>query len=81
MSSLSDAPNDSLGYGIPDMWSAYMGEKTAVENIEAEPIETIEAETELFTLQGQRVENNNNLPQGVYIKRHGSRVEKLLITR
>lgn len=77
MSSQFDAPNDSLGYGIPDMWSAYMGEKTAVENIEAEPIETIEAETELYTLQGQRVENNHNLPQGVYIKRQGSRVEKV----
>ncbi len=75
--SLSDSPNNSIGYGIPDMWSAYLGEKTSIQETTNDPVATT---TATFTLQGQPVGNDRkNLPSGIYIQREGNQVTKIIV--
>ncbi len=75
--SLSDSPDNNIGYGIPDMWAAYLGEKTSVQ----ETIDDLDAtHTQTYTLQGQPVGNDiRNLPAGIYIQRKGNQVTKIIV--
>ncbi len=75
--SQADKPDNNIGYGIPNMWAAYIGEKTSIQETHND---TNPTNTQTYTLQGQPVGNDTRyLPSGIYIQRRGNQVTKIIL--
>ena len=72
-----DAPDDELGYGIPNLWNSY--ESTLPASLKTSDIPIIQ-KMHIFDLQGRYIgSDTNHLLHGVYIVREGSRVMKVIL--
>ncbi len=72
------APDNTLGYGIPNVWDSYLDASTSVENVAANEIDWTNAF--IYDLQGRYIGTaQENLQAGVYIQKKNGAVRKLQI--
>ncbi|HCS88400.1 MAG TPA: serine protease [Bacteroidales bacterium] len=76
--SQADLPDNAVGYGIPDAWAAYLGEKTGLQMTQTD-VST--SSTEIYSLQGQPLGKDiHSLPDGIYIQKTENTAKKIIVT-
>lgn len=76
--SQADTPDNAVGYGIPDAWAAYLGEKTGLQMPQTD---LTASSVKIYSLQGQPLGTDlRNLPSGAYIQKTGTTTKKIIVT-
>lgn len=76
--SQADTPDNAVGYGIPDAWAAFLGEKTG---LQVPQTDVATSSVEIYSLQGQPLGRDPHcLPSGIYIQRTGTTTKKIIVT-
>ncbi len=76
--SQNDAPDNTLGYGIPNVWDSYCGEKTMLPTLMVDNIDWTNAA--VYDIHGRYVgQSLQRLPNGVYIQRCGQHARKVVL--
>ncbi len=77
-SSQADMPDNTLGYGIPDVWDSYLGYETKVLDVYSGAIDWSDAA--IYDITGKYVGVElTNLASGVYIQRKGKYSRKIVL--
>ncbi len=70
------APDNTLGYGIPNAWLAYIGSDTALPSVEA----STETQSAYYDTQGRFMGTSiKHLPAGIYIRKTGNNITKVIL--
>ncbi len=76
--SQANKPDNTLGYGIPDVWDSYLGYETKDAMILAEAIDWSDAA--IYDLHGRYISADTvHLTAGVYIQRKGVYTRKIIL--